>query len=205
LWCEYLDSSGNLSWIQGFEACFATVWIAFICPFYNHFYSYIVFYHLINNVLILKIMKVDYFTIPEITVSYKDNVRTSERATVKTTEEAAKILSVAFEDCMEHHEEAYVLFLNRAARVLGISCIGKGGISNVNMDVRIILQTALKVSASYILISHNHTSGSLHPSNEDLILTKNIQKGCEAVGIQLYDHIILTSESYMSFAEAGLL
>ncbi|MDR0506865.1 MAG: JAB domain-containing protein [Dysgonamonadaceae bacterium] len=150
-------------------------------------------------------MKVNYFNIPEITVSYKDNVKASERAVVKSLADAAKILSVAFENCMEHHEEAYVLFLNRANRVLGISCISKGGISGTVVDVRIILQTALKVSASALMLSHNHPSGSTKPSREDITLTQTIQKGCEAVGIQLLDHVVMTSESYMSFADEGLL
>jgi DNA repair protein RadC len=150
-------------------------------------------------------MKVDYFTIPEITVFYKDRVKTSERAVVKASEDAAKILSVAFEDCMEHHEEAYVLFLNKAHRVLGISCISKGGINGTVIDIRIILQTALKVSASFLMISHNHPSGSLIPSSEDMAVTRSLQKGCQAVGIQMYDHIVMTSEGYMSFADEGLL
>jgi len=150
-------------------------------------------------------MKVDYFTIPEITVSYKDTVKASDRAVVKCSADAAKILSVAYEDCMEHHEEVYVLYLNKAARVLGISNVAKGGIAGVAVDVRIILQTALKVSASYITMSHNHPSGSAKPSNEDIALTKRIQKGCEAVGIELLDHMIMTGETYMSFADEGLL
>ena len=150
-------------------------------------------------------MKVDYFNIPEITVSYKDCVKPSERAVVKSPEDAAKILSVAFGDCMEHHEEAYVLFLNRAHRVMGISCISKGGINGTVIDVRIILQTALKVSASFLMISHNHPSGSLFPSKEDMALTRSLQNGCEAIGLQLYDHIIMSSENYMSFADEGLL
>jgi DNA repair protein RadC len=112
-------------------------------------------------------MKVNYFTIPEITVSYKDNVKTSERAVVSSSRDAASILAVAFEECMEHHEEVYVLFLNRANRVLGISNVAKGGIAGAFIDVKIILQTALKVSASAIMLSHNHPSGSLKPSKED--------------------------------------
>lgn len=150
-------------------------------------------------------MKVDYFTVPEITVSYKDNVKASERAVVRTSADAAKILSVAFEDCMEHHEEVFVLFLNRANRVLGISNVAKGGISGATVDVRIILQTALKVSASALMLSHNHPSGSTKPSGEDIIITGKIQKGCEAIGIQLVDHVIMTGETYMSFADEGLL
>jgi len=150
-------------------------------------------------------MKVDYFNIPEITVSYKDNVKTSERAVVSSSMDAAKIFAVAFEDCMQHHEEVYVLFLNRAMRVLGISNIAKGGVNGAAVDIRIILQTALKVSASFISISHNHPSGSVRPSADDLVLTKAIKKGCEAVGIKLLDHVIMAEENYCSFADEGLL
>ena len=99
-------------------------------------------------------MKVDYFTIPEITISYKDTVKKSERTVVKTSFDAYRILSVALEGCMEHHEEVHVLFLNRANRVLGISCISKGGIDRTAVDIRIILQTALKASSSYIMLCH---------------------------------------------------
>jgi DNA repair protein RadC len=150
-------------------------------------------------------MKIDYFTIPEITVSFKDRVRTSERAVIAHSSDAAKILAAAYADCMEHHEEVHVLFLNRRNRVMGILNVAKGGIAGAAVDVRIILQTALKVSATSLILSHNHPGGSGNPGREDLILTEKLRAGCETVGLKLIDHLILTSESYTSFAEEGLL
>jgi len=150
-------------------------------------------------------MKVDYFTIPEITVTYKDTVKTSQRAVVTCPADGARIFEEACKECMEHHEEVYVLFLNRANRVLGISNVSKGGISSSVTDVRIILQTALKVSASSIMLGHNHPSGNTKPSGQDVAMTKEVQKGCEAIGIQLLDHVIMTAEGYTSFADSGLL
>jgi len=97
------------------------------------------------------------------------------------------------------------LYLNANNRVLGISNISKGGISGTYVDIRIILQIALKVSATAILISHNHPSGCTKPSSEDLAVTERIKKGCEAVGIKLFDHVIVTNDTYTSFAEEGLL
>ncbi|MDL2282859.1 hypothetical protein LJC44_07175 [Parabacteroides sp. OttesenSCG-928-G06] len=82
---------------------------------------------LVFNHLIFCVMKVDYFFIPEITVSYKDPVKASERFTIKSSLDASKVFAEAFKDCMQHHEEIYALFLNRSGRVLGILCIGKGG------------------------------------------------------------------------------
>ena len=150
-------------------------------------------------------MKVDYFTIPEITVSYKDTVKASERAIITSSSDAVKVFFVAFEHCVEHHEEVNVLYLNKSNRVLGISNVSKGGISGSFVDIKIILQTALKVSASSILLSHNHPSGSIKPSNDDLVLTEKIKKGCEAIDVKLFDHIIVTNEAFTSFADEGLL
>lgn len=150
-------------------------------------------------------MKIDYFNIPEITVSYKDNVKVAERAVIKSSADAAKILAVAFEDCMQHHEEFNVIYLNHANRVLGISCISKGGISETVVDIRIILQIALRVSASALMLSHNHPSGSKIPSRQDIALTNLIKEGCKAIGISLLDHLIVTDEGYSSFLDEGLL
>ena len=150
-------------------------------------------------------MKTNYFTIPEITVSYKDNVKASERAIIRCSKDAASILAVAFEDCMEHHEEVNVLFLNRANRLIGISCVSKGGISGAFVDIKIILQIALKTHSSAIMLSHNHPSGATQPSSEDIQLTKQLQNGCKAIGISLLDHLIITEETYTSLADEGLL
>jgi len=78
----------------------------------------------------------------------------SERAKICASKDAAIILNTVFEDCIQHHEEFYVMLLNRSNRVLGISCISKGGISGTVVDVKIILQTALKAHATGLIISH---------------------------------------------------
>jgi DNA repair protein RadC len=150
-------------------------------------------------------MKVDYLTIPEITVSFRDSVKTSERFRLSHPSDAAKILSEAYKDCMQHHEEVNVLYLNNSNRVMGILNVAKGGIDKVVVDIRIILQTALKVSASAILLSHNHPSSDIKPSNEDLALTQKVKTGCEAIGIKLIDHVIITDGAYCSFAEENLI
>lgn len=150
-------------------------------------------------------MKVDYFFIPEITVSYKDQVKASERFTVKSSLDASKVFAEVFKDCMQHHEEIYAMFLNRANRVLGILCVGKGGLSEVTVDTRIILQTALKANSAAVMICHNHPSGATLPSRQDIALTERLKAGCQTVGVQLLDHLIITDETYTSFTDEGLL
>ena len=99
-------------------------------------------------------MKTIEFTMPEITISYKDNVKASERIKILSSETSYSYLKPFYVECMEHHEESYAMFLNRANKALGVSLISKGGMAETVMDVKIILQTALKVHASGIILSH---------------------------------------------------
>ncbi len=150
-------------------------------------------------------MKTDYFIIPEITVSYKDNVKASERFVITCSQDASKVFAEAHKDCMEHHEEVNVMFLNKANRVLGIACIGKGGLDATVVDVRMVLQIALKANCASLMLSHNYPSGSTKPSPQDIMITKQIKDGCKAIGLVLLDHLIMTEETYYSFADEGLI
>ena len=150
-------------------------------------------------------MKVDYFNIPEITVSYKDKVKASERAIVKSSADASRIFREAHKDCMQHLDEVYAVFLIRANRILGIKLVSVGGLNGTVVDNRVILQTALKVNSSSICIAHNHPSGTTRPSHEDIVITKRLAEAFKFIGIHLIDHLIMTEESYTSFADEGLL
>jgi DNA repair protein RadC len=55
------------------------------------------------------------------------------------------------------------------------------------------------------MLSHNHPSASRKPSQADITITQKLKDGCKAVGLLLLDHLIITSEGYMSFADEGLL
>lgn len=78
-----------------------------------------------------------------------------------------------------------------------------GGVSGTTVDPKLIFTAALKTNASSILISHNHPSGALQPSKEDIQMTKELITAGKALGILLLDHLIVTSEGYYSFAEEG--
>ncbi len=150
-------------------------------------------------------MKIDYFQVSEIKVSYSDKVKASERAKICASKDAANILNTVFEDCIQHHEEFYVMFLNRSNRVLGISCISKGGIAGTVVDVKIILQTALKANASGLIVAHNHPSGNLTASTQDIKITEKLKTACKFLDLSLLDHLIITDEGYLSFADEGML
>ncbi|MBR2492488.1 MAG: DNA repair protein RadC [Paludibacteraceae bacterium] len=103
------------------------------------------------------------------------------------------------------HEEFWVLLLNKANKQIGKYKISSGGISSTIVDSRIILKYAIENLASNVVLVHNHPSGSLSPSRDDIELTKKIIIGCKALDIIVLDHIIIGQNKYYSFSDEGLL
>lgn len=98
-----------------------------------------------------------------------------------------------------------VMLLNRANLVIGISTISIGSISGVEVNTKEIFQLSLLTNTSSVIIAHNHPSGNLKASSSDLQITKKIKQGLDVLGVSLLDHIIITSESFLSFTQEGLL
>jgi len=143
-------------------------------------------------------------TLAEIEISYKPKCKTSELPKVVTSWEAYDCLKGAFPS-LDYREFFYILCLNRNNKVLGYCQISVGGLTGTMADVRIIMQTALKANACSLILAHNHPSGNLVPSEADKDLTKKIHEAGKFLDIPVLDHVILTSESYFSFADEGLM
>jgi DNA repair protein RadC len=144
----------------------------------------------------------------EITVAYINKVKASERMTVTNSSDAHAYALRGFDkDTISLQEEFIAIYLNRANQVLGIYKVGKGGITGVVADNRLVLAVALKVAAVSIIVAHNHPSGNLKPSKADEELTYKIREGAKFMDIKLLDHIIVepSGEQYYSFADEGLL
>jgi len=103
-----------------------------------------------------------------------------------------------------NHEEFWVIFTGRSSKVLGKELISKGGFSNTLIDLKIIFSTALQYKSNGIILVHNHPSGSLKPSHEDVVLTKRITEAGKILDIHVMDHLIITDSGYFSFADNGL-
>lgn len=106
---------------------------------------------------------------------------------------------------MDYRESFFALYVNQAHRVLGIRKISESGICSTLVDVRIIMQAALLCNATGIILAHNHPSGNLKPSEDDMKVTQKIKEASKFLDIQLLDHCILTSTHYISFADDGHL
>jgi len=101
-------------------------------------------------------------------------------------------------------ETAYILCLNSHNTLLGWNCLATGGMDTVCFDIRIIATIALKTISTGIIITHNHPSGCVLPSVQDIQITRRIKSALEIIGINLLDHIILTDQDHFSMKEACL-
>ena len=99
------------------------------------------------------------------------------------------------------HEESWILLLNSANLPLAKKMITVGTIKSTQIDHRRIIKEALLTNATAIILFHNHPSGTPVPSVADINETNKLRKACDIFDISLLDHIILTDESYYSFAE----
>jgi DNA repair protein RadC len=140
----------------------------------------------------------------EIEIKYSTRVKPSEMQKVVTSADAYQVLKQIYPN-LEHREYFYMLCLNRNNKVLGYSLISMGGLSGTVVDVRIIFQTALKSSCCSLILSHNHPSGNLVPSEAYKDINKKIKEAGKFLDIPVLDHLILTPETYLSFADEGLM
>lgn len=102
-------------------------------------------------------------------------------------------------------EEFFVLYLNKANRVITHRMISAGGVSGTVADIKIILKNAIDLLASSIIAVHNHPSGNLQPSQADIDLTKKLKDASRLMDVSLLDHLITGDNNYYSFADSGML
>ncbi|MBQ9646436.1 MAG: DNA repair protein RadC [Prevotella sp.] len=102
-------------------------------------------------------------------------------------------------------EEFWVLLMNQSFRLIKKVRIAHGGISEVSVDVRIIMREAVLANATIVAVCHNHPSGSIRPSRQDDDLTQRIKKACDVMRLHLMDHVIITDGQYFSYHESGRL
>jgi DNA repair protein RadC len=103
------------------------------------------------------------------------------------------------------NEEFWIMYLNRANKIISAQKISQGGITGTVADTRIIFKNALDNFACGIILCHNHPSGNLTPSEEDKSLTKKIKQAGQLLDINTLDHLIISDAGYYSFADEGIL
>lgn len=142
--------------------------------------------------------------ISEIQVSYSTNKL--NKIKISNTEDLYSVVLKNWNlNTIELFEEAKIILLNNNNSILGIYNLSKGGISSTIIDIRLILSIALKTNSSAIILIHNHPSGNLNPSKNDLEITKTTKEACNLLNIKLLDHLIVSKNGYYSFLKEGIL
>jgi DNA repair protein RadC len=146
------------------------------------------------------------FKVAEVEISYRPEYKVSERPQISSSSDVYQILIQQWStDRIELLEEFKILLLNRRNRVLGVVDISQGGLSVTVVDAKLIFITALKSCATGIILCHNHPSGELDPSREDIAVTKKLKAGANLLDLEILDHLIISKDSYYSFADDGIL
>jgi len=106
---------------------------------------------------------------------------------------------------IDHKEFFFVMLLTNANQVLGISEIAVGSSNAVNVNIKEIFQLVLLTNASGIIVAHNHPSGKLEASQADISITKKLKEASKILDVTLLDHLIITSEGFVSLFEQNKL
>lgn len=144
--------------------------------------------------------------IAEVELVYRTRVKPHDRPLVNNATDAYECLLECWNaNTIELIEEAKLLLLNRASRLLGIYNLSSGGTAGTIVDPKVVFVAALKASASGIILCHNHPAQSLTPSESDKQITEQLKHAGKLLNIKVLDHLIICSEGYYSFANEGLL
>ena len=149
---------------------------------------------------------INFRRVSEVSIVYRNLVKPGERPQITCSKDAYEIFRDSWDATMEYSESFRILLLNRANKALGITTVSTGSLSGTIVDVRIIMQYALKGNAHSLILAHNHPSGNKNPSENDIKITQKIKEAGVLLDIPVLDHLILTPDDiYYSFADEGLL
>ena len=129
--------------------------------------------------------------------------KTREIVQISSSREAGAYLLPRFQ--LETDEVLLMLCLDARRSILCCAEMGRGVVNAVETNTRRIVEKALKVKASSVILAHNHPSGFAIPSREDEVFTRSIFRSLATVGVRLEDHIIVADGDYVSLADTGML
>ena len=151
-------------------------------------------------------MKKSLSKVAEIQLVYRNKQAPEDQPKIGSSRDAYEMFLSNWDnrklDCQEHFK---VAILNNANRCIGIVKLSEGGITGTVIDLRLVFAVACKACATAIIIAHNHPSGRLKASEADNAITQKCKKVSEFHDIKLLDHIIVSRNGYLSFADEGML
>lgn len=132
----------------------------------------------------------------------RNDFETKTPDTIVSSKDAYNIMRRLLVDL--NHEEFWIILVGRSQKVLAKELISKGGLSATVVDPKVIFGMALQHQSTGIIMVHNHPSGSLKPSHEDIHLTKKLSEAGKLLDIKVMDHLIISDNGFYSFADEGV-
>lgn len=136
--------------------------------------------------------------------SLKSKDTNFQKIKITTPSDAYHLIRQFYHDDIEIYESAFILLVNASNTTIGYAKISQGGVIGTVVDLKIIAKYAIESLATGVILAHNHPSGNLKPSKSDIDLTEKIIKGLKTLDINLMDHMIITSDNYLSMKEENL-
>jgi DNA repair protein RadC len=103
------------------------------------------------------------------------------------------------------YEAFYTICLDSQNKVNHAVLVHEGTLNEAPVYPRLIVEAALRHQANSVILAHNHPGGSLTPSGADIEVTRRIKAALEPISVKVNDHIVVAGETYVSFAEKGLI
>jgi DNA repair protein RadC len=144
----------------------------------------------------------------EVTLNYKyHNPSIKDRPLITNASDAVEVIKLVIDmQRIALQEQFIVIYLNQANKVIGTMNVFSGSIKSTVIDIKLILASGILLMSSGVIVAHNHPSGNLKPSRDDLALTKRLSTALQYMEMKLVDHFIITpDDDYLSFTNEGLL
>ncbi|NLD45756.1 MAG: JAB domain-containing protein [Clostridiaceae bacterium] len=141
----------------------------------------------------------------ELDYNYKSRIKLNDIPSAESSKDIYNLLIQIWSNKIESIEESIVLYLNRCNRVISFLRLSSGGQKSSIVEPSIIFKTGLLVNATRVILSHNHPGGDIIPSIADNELTEQLFKAGNLIGLELFDHLIITRNDFFSYRDKGLL
>ena len=137
--------------------------------------------------------------LPSVFRRYEDSKNRMQKNSLKSIDEAGDYMATKFVGQTE--ELFYALLLDDSNCIRGCHCIARGSVNSVNINIRKLVTCAVTSDATSVVLGHNHPSGTMRPSADDLLTTKRIINAMNIIGVSVLEHYIYSGDRYSPLSE----
>ena len=135
--------------------------------------------------------------------AYYHHVLAKDRRRLRTIEQTGEYLMARFKGAVR--ERVLLVCLDRQRRITCTAWLSSGSVDSVELPIKEAIAQAVRLKARWVVLCHNHPSGSALPSRQDIEATAELARGMFVVGVELLDHIIVTETEYLSLRQRSEL